>query len=129
MTRETGAVGLLAAALTALAVVLALMVIDVARVVAVRGQVVTAADAAALAAAPVTFSSFGTSGDPAREAAVVAAGNGARLVECRCPVDRSWDSRVVTVTAAMRTSLALLGNRELTATSSAEFRPVALGQR
>jgi len=127
VTGESGAVGLMAAALTALAVVLALLVVDVARVVALRAQVTTAADAAALAAAPVTFSPFGTSGDPVREAAEVASANGARLVECSCPIDRSWGSRTVTVTVVVRASLALLRDSELTARSSAEFRPVALG--
>ncbi len=127
MTDENGAVGLLAAALVALSVVLALLVIDVARVAAVRAQVMAAADAAALAAAPVTFSAFGTSGDPSREAARVAAANGARLVECRCPIDRSWDERTVTATVVATAPLALLGSREVRAIASAEFRPVALG--
>ena len=127
MTSETGAVGLLTAAVAALAVLLALLVGDLTRVVLVRSQVTTAADAAALAAAPVTFSTFGTSGDPVREASAVATANGARLVECRCPIDRSWDARTATVTVVATASLRLLGSRELTATSSAQFRPVALG--
>ena len=127
MKRETGAVGLLAAAMATVAVVLALLLADVARVVVARSQVTTAADAAALAAAPVTFSAFGTSGDPGREAAAVAAANGARLVECLCPVDHSWEARTVTVTVVVDTSLVLLRGREIGARASAEFRPVVLG--
>ena len=127
MSRESGAGGVVAAGLVALALVVALLIVDLARVVAVRVQLTTAADGAALAAAPVTFSSFGTSGDPVREAAAVAAANGARLVECLCPIDRSWGTRTVTVTVAVATSLALLGSREMRAVASAEFNPVALG--
>ncbi len=128
MTGESGAIGLLAAAVAALAIVFALLVGDLARVVVVRSQVTTAADAAALAAAPVTFAAFGTSGDPVREASAVAVANDAELVECRCLVDRSWNSRTVTAKVATTVSLKLLGSREVAATSSAEFRPVALGQ-
>jgi len=124
--REAGAVGLIAAALAALAMVLSLLVIDVARVAAARAQATTAADAAALAAAPVTFSAFGTSGDPRREAAAIAAANGAQLTGCECGVDRTWSTRRVVVTVQLRVSLSLLGERSLTATSAAEFDPVAL---
>ena len=56
-----------------------------------------AADAAALAAAPVTFRPFGANGSPAAEAARFAAMNGVSLVRCTCPIDRSWDTRTVEV--------------------------------
>lgn len=108
---------------------MALLVVDVAGVISVRAQLTTAADAAALAAAPVTFWDFGTGGDPAIEAGKVAEEYGARLVACGCPVDRSWAARQVTVTVVGTVRLSLLGERTLSATSSAEFRPIALGQR
>ena len=118
-------IGVVTAALAALAMVLALLVVDVARIAAARAQVATAADAAALAAAPVTFSPFGTSGDPVREAAVVAVANGATLVACNCFLDGSWSTRRVVVTVEMQVSSIMFGDKSLSATSAAEFRPVA----
>ena len=129
MTGETGAAGVVVAALVGVALILSLLVMDVAQVVAARAQSATAADAAALAAAPVTFSAFGTGGDPVEEAERVAAANGARLIECRCPVDRSWRMRRVQVSVSGHVRLALLGDRQVTAVAAAEFRPIALVQR
>lgn len=126
MSAESGAVGILVAGMAAMAMVLSLFVVDVARTVAIRAQATAAADAAALAAAPATFADFGTSGDPIRAAAEMAAANGAELVDCRCGIDRSWQTRRVTVTVAATVDLLLLGDRVLIATAAAEFRPVAL---
>ena len=72
MNRETGAAGLLVAALAAVSLIACLLVVDVARVVSAQTQLAGAADAAALAAAPVTFSRFGTDGVPVRAAAAMA---------------------------------------------------------
>lgn len=88
----------------------------------------TAADAAALAAAPVTFRPFGASGSPAAEAARYAAANGARLVACACRVDRSWRARTVTVTVVRDARLPLAGRLEVRASASAEFQPYRLVQ-
>ncbi len=129
MRREVGAVGLVAAALAATAMVVCLLVVDVARVAAARAQLTTAADAGALAAAPVTFSAFGTNGDPVAAAAEMALGNGAQLSACECDINRSWVPRRVVVTVTTLVHLALLPDRALTATAAAEFRPVALAQR
>ena len=85
-----------------------------------------AADAAALAAAPVTFRPFGASGTPAHEAALFARANGTRLVSCRCPIDRSWETRTVAVTVERIISIPGIGTVRVHATSRATFEPVAL---
>jgi len=126
MKRERGAATLAVAALLVLAVALSLLTVDLARVAAVRAQLSAAADAAALAAAPATFFDFGAGADPRRAAAETAEGNGARLVECRCPVDDTWASRTVRVVVARDVRLTMLGSRRLEATAAAEFNPVRL---
>ncbi|HSJ70197.1 MAG TPA: hypothetical protein VLA29_00940 [Acidimicrobiia bacterium] len=85
-----------------------------------------AADAAALAAAPVTFRPFGATGSPAREAAVFAARNGATLVSCVCRVDRSWAKRTVTVRVTRTLAVPGVGSFEISATSKATFDPALL---
>jgi len=91
-----------------------------------RVEAVAAADAAALAAAPVTFLPFGAEGTPEEEAARFAAANGARLVSCACPVDPSWEPRLVTVRVAREARLWPLGSLTVTAVSRAEFEPALL---
>ena len=86
----------------------------------------TAADAAALASAPVTFRPFGARGSPRDEAARFAKANGARLVDCTCPIDRSWASRTVSVTVSRRITLPVVGALIIKATSRAVFDPSAL---
>jgi hypothetical protein len=86
----------------------------------------SAADAAALASAPVTFRPFGARGSPRDEAARFARANGARLVRCDCPVNRSWATRTVSVTVSRRISLPVVGAFVITATSRAVFEPSAL---
>lgn len=123
---QEGGAGLLGLALLAVGLILATMAVDVAQLIVARTRATTAADAAALAAAPVTFRGFGTDSSPESEAARFAALNGADLVECRCRVDRSWSRRTVTVTVSYQVALRLLGNRVLTAAAAAEFVPVEL---
>lgn len=127
MTTQDGSVSVVVAVMVALAMVGAVLVSDLAKVALVRTSLVTAADAAALAAAPATFASFGKPADPHQAAAELAAANGAELVACVCPVDRSWRSRRVVVTVSADLELVLLPDRSLTASAAAEFRPVALG--
>ena len=91
-----------------------------------RAQAATAADAAALAAAPVTFRPFGAEGSAFQEAVRLAAANGARLTACLCNADPSWDRREVAVTVAVDVDLILFGSRTVTATSRAEFVPALL---
>jgi len=90
------------------------------QVAAVRAQ--TAADAAALAAAPATFRGDG----PTRLAREYATANGAELVECACPVDQTWQTRRVTVTVRVPISVWVLKSVHITRSATAEFSPVAL---
>lgn len=85
-----------------------------------------AADAAALAAAPVTFRPFGAEGSARREAALFAGANGAELVECRCNADPSWEPRTVVVTVRRSFPVLLFGNQSVHATARAEFVPTLL---
>ena len=91
-------------------------------------QAAGAADAAALAAAPVTFRQFGARGSPKQEAARFAAANGTRLIRCTCPVNRSWATRTVTTVVARPITISGLGRFEVRATSRATFEPAALLQ-
>lgn len=95
------------------------------RLVAARLEAATAADAAALAAAPVTFAAFGARGSPSQEAARFASLNGARLVGCRCPVDRSWRRRTVEVVVEREVELPL-GRWAVRSVGRAEFVPLRL---
>lgn len=94
--------------------------------VRVRAEASAAADAAALAAAPVTFLPFGATGSPADEARRFAAANGAALVSCSCPLDPSWEPRVVEVTVSKAVSLWPVGSLTVHASGKAEFVPVML---
>lgn len=89
-------------------------------------QAAGAADAAALAAAPVTFRPFGATGSPTQEAARFASANGTRLVRCVCPVNRSWDTRTVIVVVERSVDIPALGRLTVRATSRATFEPSAL---
>jgi methionine-rich copper-binding protein CopC len=122
---EQGSIAL-GLALAALVLVLSLAVAAVGAGVGAYVSASNAADAAALAAAPVTFQPFGARGGPAQEAARFAALNGARLVSCTCPVDRSWDTRTVIVRVARRLAIPGVGSWQVRATSRATFEPVAL---
>ena len=99
---------------------------DIAGYIAVGMQAATAADAAALAAAPVTFDSFGTIRTPRLEAQAFAEANGASLVSCRCPVDRSWNARTVEVIVERSVRLVLFGSRNVRAIGRAEFVPAEI---
>jgi hypothetical protein len=113
-------------ALGAVVVALSLAVAAVGVGVGTYVSASNAADAAALAAAPVTFRPFGAAGSPAREAARYAAINGATLVSCQCPLDPSWDARTVTVQVVRRVDIPGIGVWHVTATSRATFEPAAL---
>ena len=117
---------LLLLAVGGLVVVLAMLLADVGGLLAARLQASAAADAAALAAAPVTFRPFGSGGSPIDEAARFAVANGAHLVTCRCPVDPSWSPREVEVVVAVEVDLMVFGSTEAQARSRAEFIPIEL---
>jgi hypothetical protein len=114
------------AGVVAVAILLALLVVDVAGYITAGLQAATAADAAALAAAPLTFRSFGPEATPYAAATRYAAANGADLMSCLCSVDRSWRSRIVEVVVARPVDLVLLGRRVIRAVGRAEFAPTAL---
>ena len=126
MSSESGVASLIGAALVAVGLVFAFLVSDVAHLVEARARLLVAADAAALAAAPVTFAPFGAVGLPIAEATRFAAANGAELIECRCPIDQSWSQRDIIVTVGGSVDLVLLGHRNIQATAAARFRPVDL---
>lgn len=126
MNKQRGSASLLVLAVGAFAVVLGLLVVDVATFVHARGRAQAAADAAALAAAPVTFRPYGAAGSPAAEAAWFAAANKATLVECRCPVDSSFNPRTVAVEVMVAVEPLLLPASRVRATSRAEFEPTRL---
>ena len=105
MTSERGSAALLLLGVAGLVVVVTIGVADVGLALGARLQAAAAADAAALAAAPVTFRPFGAAGSPAAEAGRLAAANGSVLTACRCPIDRSWRSRVVEVDVQRRVNL------------------------
>lgn len=113
-------------ALVGLVAVLALGVGLVGGGIAAHVQASNAADAAALAAAPVTFRPFGAAGGPASEAGRFAQLNGARLVRCACPVDESWNARTVEVVVVRVIALPVVGSVRIPAMSRATFEPAAL---
>lgn len=114
-------------AVIGLIAVLAAALGGVARVVAAQHTAQMAADAAALAAAPVTF----RQADHA-ESALVAAGlfaeaNGGRLIGCfGCVADPSWKTRIVEVAVAVDVDLPALGPSSVSAVAAAEFDPIRL---
>ena len=99
---------------------------DVAVYLRARATATVAADAAALAAAPLTFADFGSVSGPRVEAARFAAENGSVLVSCDCAVDPTWRPRTVRVVVSARANLMLFGSRGVTAASRAEFDPTEL---
>jgi hypothetical protein len=112
--------------MVAVTLLMGLLTIDVATFLQARSQAQIAADAAALAAAPVTFRSFGANGSPGDEAAIYAEVNGARLVACSCPVDSSWNTRTVAVVVAVPIEPVVLAATEVRAFSRAEFVPTSM---
>ena len=123
---DRGSVSVLILGMVGLLVVLGLMLGTAGHYLSVYARAQAAADAAALAAAPVTFRPFGSAGDPAAEAARLAALNGTRLIGCSCPIDRSWVVRTVEVEVATDIDLIGMGRTEVRARAAAEFSPVEL---
>jgi len=124
--RERGAAAVMLLGLAGLVLLLAAVVGTIGVYLRARVEASAAADAAALAAAPVTFHPFGAQGTPADEAARFAAANGARLVSCVCPVDPSWEPRTVTVRVVTEVRVWPIGTATVTAVGRAEFIPALL---
>lgn len=119
---EQGSVTILAIAWVSILLLVAAGMAGVGRLVAAQTQATVAADAAALAAAPLTF----LEGDAAAEAALFAGANGSRLVRCRCRDDPSFAPRVVTVEVATEVDLPVFGDVVVRARAAAEFAPLDL---
>ena len=117
---ERGSASLLAVAVSVVVVVASLVATDIARMVDVRLKALAAADAAALAAAPLTID-----GNPVAEATRFAQLNQARLVSCKCPVDPSPIVRWVTVVVEIPVDTWIIPARVVTAVANAEFDPLA----
>jgi len=112
--RTRGSVSLAMAVALAFGAVLATFAVDVSRASAARARAQVAADAAALAAAQELL--MATEAEPSDVAARYAEDNGARLLECRCPVG----SRDAVVTVEVKVTLPLLGQmRTVRATARA----------
>jgi secretion/DNA translocation related TadE-like protein len=126
MTPERGSAGVLLGAVAGVILLLAALLGAVGVYLRARIEVSAAADAGALAAAPVTFLPFGAEGTPAEEAQRFARLNGTELRRCLCPVDPSWEARTVEVEVARTVRLWPAGSITVTATSRAEFVPTAL---
>lgn len=113
---------ILGAAVAAVTLAAALLTFDVHRLLVAKAAAQSAADAAALAAAPLTFAAFGSERSPEAEAAVFAGANGAELVACSCDPDPVWRARVVVVMVSVPVE-SLLGFDRVTARAAAEFDP------
>ncbi|HUP16645.1 MAG TPA: Rv3654c family TadE-like protein [Acidimicrobiia bacterium] len=120
---ERGAGSVLAIAAMALVTLVAVVVLAATQIVTARSQAITAADAAALAAAPMTFPPVAGDRSPVDEASTLAEANGARLVSCVCSLVATFEPRQVEVTVAVSVDLPLLGMRWVHASSAAEFVP------
>jgi secretion/DNA translocation related TadE-like protein len=123
---DRGAASLLLLGVMALTLLLGAALGSVGAYFRTRVEASTAADAAALAAAPVTFLPFGASGSPTDEARRLAAANGATLVSCVCAVDPSWGPRTVHVEVEKMANLWPAGRITVRAIGKAEFSPARL---
>ena len=123
---ERGSVTVFAVGVLLFGFLLVVALAGVGQVLVVRSRVVTAAEAGALAAAPVTFRPFGADGSATAEAARLVRANGAELLSCSCTHDPGYAPRTVTVTVRLPVTVLGLGEMTLEATAAAEFRPVAL---
>ena len=123
---DRGSATLAAVGVLALALVLAAGVTAIGQMSIARNRVTAAAEAGALAAAPVTFRPFGATGSATDEAARLVRANGARLLRCDCRPDRAYNPRTVAVTATVTVDVLGLWEMSMEATAAAEFRPVAL---
>ena len=123
---ERGSASLALMGVAGLVLVLAVGLVAVGNLLRARVEAGTAADAAALAAAPVTFLPFGARGTPSEEAARFAALNGARIISCSCPVDHSWEPRTVEVRTERVVAIWPLGVFRVQGVGRAEFVPALL---
>lgn len=125
---DRGSASIALLGVVALVLVLAVGLAAVGSVLRARVEAGAAADAASLAAAPVTFLPFGARGTPTEEAARFAALNGARIISCSCPIDHSWEPRTVEVRTERVVEIWPLGVYRVHGVGRAEFVPALLLQ-
>ena len=126
MRGDRGSISIVVTGVVAVGLVLVMALVAASQLLAGRVRAVNAADAAALAAAPVTFRPFGSDGDPRAEAARFAEANGATLVSCDCPLRSSYSPRTVAVVVRVRVDVLGFRSVHIYATGAAEFRPILL---
>jgi secretion/DNA translocation related TadE-like protein len=120
---ERGSVTVLLAGAIFAGLVMGIVIAGTGQVLAARFQASTAADSAALAAAPATFR-----GDPAAEARLFAEANGAHLLSCDCRHDPTWSPRTVETLVEVTVNVLGLGPRTIRAKGRAEYVPVPSGR-
>ncbi|GBE25677.1 hypothetical protein BMS3Bbin02_01965 [bacterium BMS3Bbin02] len=125
---ERGAASGLVLAIMIWGIILTWMVAAVAIAGSAKMRAESAADGAALAAAPVTFRPFGAQGSATAEAARFARANGAELLSCSCRSDSGWGVRTVEVQVVVYARVPGLAAVPVRATSRATFDPLALLQ-
>lgn len=124
MTGERGAMTILMIGLCALVAAIGVATAALGVLFDAREKAATAAEAAALAAAVATYPPTGAEA-PDDLAAEYASRNGARLVNCQCPVDGTLRSRVAAVTVELEANVPLFGEVLVGKTARAEFEPRA----
>lgn len=122
--REKGAITVLAPVVVGIVLIFGVVLWDVTALLSARLRAQTAADAAALAAAPVTFTLDSL---PREVAKRLTEANGARLVWCRCRVDLRPVARVVSVKTETVAKLWLWEDVGVSAVARAEFDPYPEG--
>jgi secretion/DNA translocation related TadE-like protein len=123
---DRGAAGIVLVGVAALVLLFGAALGSVGAFLNARVRVSAAADAAALAAAPITFLPFGAAGTPAEEAARFARLNGTELDRCICPIDPSWEPRTVEVEVSREVMIWPVGHIRVSAVSRADFVPAML---
>ena len=123
---DQGSVSVVVVAVVACGLALAAGLAGVGQLLGAVAIASNAADAAALAAAPVTFRDFGSTGSPTDEARRFATVNGSKLVTCTCPRNATYGARTVVVGVVVAVDVLGLYATQVSATSAAEFRPVVL---
>ncbi len=117
---QRGTITVLVPVVVGVILIMAVALLDVTAMLSARIRVQTAADAAALAAAPATFAGGAS---PRAVAQRLAEANGARLVWCRCPVDQRPVGRVVSVETERVARLWLWRDIRVSAVARAEYFP------
>ena len=120
---ERGSGSVLALAMMTVLTFTVLAVSASAQIITARTLATAAADAAALAAAPMTFPPVAGGRSPLAEASRLARANGATLVSCLCPQVATFAPRQVEVTVLFPVDLPILGLRWVEGSSAAEFVP------